>query len=243
LKAAREADLRQDGAEVVVSGGPRWTAADWAAVARKPVPTIEQKLGQIGRALHAYGDTYDHFPPPVIRAEGGRALRSWRVELLPFLEQNELYRKLNLKEAWDHPDNKALLEKVPEVFAMAVDDPARSASGTRFQALVGPGGVFDPTAPVGWPGIRDGTSNTVLVVEAGEPVHWAAPRDVEYKPGDPLPKLGLPGADAILLLVADGSTKRLPRAGLRAEDLSALFTRAGNETVDWARLERGRKGK
>ena len=243
LKAAREADVRQDGAEVVVTGGPRWTAADWVAVARKPVPTTEEKLHQIGLALHAYNDTYKHFPPPVIRAEEGRALYSWRVELLPFLKQDELYRKVNRKEAWDHPDNKALLDKVPDVFAMSADDPAHSATGTRFQALVGKGGVFDPTAQTRWAGITDGTSDTVLLVEAGEPVHWAAPRDVEYKVGDPLPKLGLPGADTVLLLVANGSTKRLPRSGLRAEDLSALFTRAGNETVDWARLERGRKGK
>jgi hypothetical protein len=194
-------------------------------------------------ALHVYADRYGSFPPAVVRAEDGRALRSWRVELLPFLDQEKLFRRLNLNETWDHPANKALLENVPEVFATAADDPAHAAGGTRFQALVGPGGVFDPAARTGWAGSTDGTSNTILLVEAGEPVPWAAPRDVEYKSGGPLPKLGLPAADTVLLLVADGSTKRLPRSGLRAEDLSALFTRAGNEPVDWARLERGRKGK
>ena len=187
--------------------------------------------------------SYRHYPPAVVRGEAGRPLRSWRVDLLPFLDQERLYRRLNLNEAWDHPDNKALLEKVPEVFAMAADDPAHAATGTRLQALVGPGGVFDPAARVGWTGIRDGTSNTVLLVEAGDPVHWAAPRDIEYKAGDPLPKLGLPGADATVLLLASGATKRLPRSGLRAADLSALFTRGGGETIDWAGLEKGRTGK
>ena len=69
----------------------------------------------IGIALHAYADVYGYFPPAVVRSADGRALRSWRVELLPFLEQDQLYRKLNLKEAWDHPDNKELLAEVPAV--------------------------------------------------------------------------------------------------------------------------------
>ena len=170
--AAREAAVRQDGAEVVVTGGPRWSPAEVAGVGQKPVLTSARKLSLIGNALHAYADTHGHFPPAVIRSDDGRPLYSWRVELLPFLEQDQIYRRLNRNEAWDHSDNKALLGRVPEVFGPSADDPARTPTGTRFQALVGKGGVFDPTAKTNLPAITDGSSNTILLVEAGEPVHW-----------------------------------------------------------------------
>ena len=241
--ASREASVRQDGAEVVVTAGARWTAADLAAAARKPVPTLAHRLNAIGLALHAYADTHGHFPPAVIQSAAGRPLYSWRVELLPFLEQDELYRRLNRKEAWDHPDNKALLAEVPAYYAPGPDDPARSGGFTRFQALVGKGGVFDPTAKTNLPAITDGSANTILLVEAGEAVHWAEPKDIEYRPGGPVPKLGNSAADTFLVVLADGSIKTLVRGNVRPADLTALFTRAGNEIVDWARLERRAKGK
>jgi hypothetical protein len=194
-------------------------------------------------ALQNYADLYGHYPPAVARSPDGKPLYSWRVALLPFVEEDALYRKLNLKEAWDHPDNKALLERVPPFLAMAEDDPARSATGTRFQVLRGKGGVFEEGAKVTRSHVTDGLSNTVTVVEAGDPVPWAAPRDVAYQPGDPLPKLGLPGADTVLVLLADGAPKRLLRTAVRPEDLTALFTRAGNDRVDWGRLEVRKKGR
>jgi hypothetical protein len=241
--AARTAQLRQDGPEVIATGGPRWTAADWARLDKKRVLTSDARLRSIGLALANYADVNGHFPPAVVRRPDGIPLHSWRVELLPFLEEDALYRKLNLKEAWDHPDNKALLEHVPEIFAMAETDPARSATGTRFLALVGQGGVFEEGTNVTLSHVTDGTGNTVAVVEAGDPVPWAAPRDIAYKPGDPLPKLGLPGADIVLVLLADGAPKRLSRAALRPEDFAAFFTRAGNDRVDWGRLEVRKKGR
>jgi hypothetical protein len=228
---------------VIATGGPRWTAADWAGLDKKPVLTTESKLRVIGLALQNYADLYGHYPPAVARSPDGKPLYSWRVALLPFVEEDALYRKLNLKEAWDHPDNKALLERVPPFLAMAEDDPARSATGTRFQVLRGKGGVFEEGAKVTRSHVTDGLSNTVTVVEAGDPVPWAAPRDVAYQPGDPLPKLGLPGADTVLVLLADGAPKRLLRTAVRPEDLTALFTRAGNDRVDWGRLEVRKKGR
>jgi serine/threonine protein kinase len=242
-KAAREAQVRQDGSEVIVSGGPRWTAADLVAAAKRPVPSQGKKLRQIGMALYTYCDIHGHFPPAVIKSPTGKPLYSWRVELLPLLEHDDLYRKLNRKEAWDHPDNKALLEKVPEVYSMSPDDMANTAAGTRFQALVGKGGVFDETTKTKFADITDGTSNTLLLVESGEPVHWAEPRDVAYAAGGPVPKLGVPAADTFLVLMADSSTLFLRRALLRPEDLTALFTRNGGEVLNLERLERARRGR
>ena len=155
--------------------------------------------------------------------------------------RTRLYRKLNRKVAWDHPDNKVLLDKVPDIFALQAGDPAASATATRFQALVGTGGVFDPSLEVKFTDVTDGSGNTLLLVEAGDPVHWAAPRDLAYKPGGPVPKLGNPAADTFLILLADGSTRALPRGGLRPVDLTAIFTRSGNEVVDWAKLQEVRK--
>ena len=243
LKAAREAEVRQEGAEVVAVGGPRWSAADLTASAKTPVRTTEWKLKQIGLALHSYEATHGHFPSAVTRDSAGKPLFSWRVELLPFLEQEQLYFKLNRKEAWNHPDNKTLLEKVPDIYAMSSDDPAKTASGTRFVAVVGKGGVFDETTTTKLPDITDGTSNTLMVVEASEPVHWAEPRDLAYTAGGPVPILGIPTADVFWILLADGSPHTLVRGNVRPADFKGLFTRSGNELVDLEKLKRVRKGK
>ena len=56
----------------------------------------------------------------------GKALLSWRVALLPFLEENELYKQFHLDEAWDSDHNKKLLAKMPRVFAPPGFRPPRS---------------------------------------------------------------------------------------------------------------------
>src|SRR5205807_1793185 len=115
---------------------------------------------------------------------------SWRVALLPYLEQNPLYKAFKLDEPWDSAHNKTLLAQMPELFA-PVAGKTKEPLSTYYQVFTGPGTVFD--GPKGLrlvADIPDGTSNTILIVEAGEAVAWTRPEDVPYSPKKDLPKLG-----------------------------------------------------
>ena len=131
-------------------------------------------LKQIGLALHNFHSANSHFPAD-IRGKDGKPLLSWRVQILPFLEQPELFNDLQLDEPWDSPHNKALLERMPAVFA--VPNSPGEPGMTFYRGFTGTGTLFDPKVPegVGIETITDGTSNTIAVVEAKEAVPWTKP--------------------------------------------------------------------
>ncbi len=190
-------------------------------------------LKQIGLAMHNYHDKYGVFPPPVvIDRRTGKPLYSWRVLLLPHLEEEALSHEFKLDEPWDSPHNRPLLEYMPKVYAHPSDP---EPSSTHYQVFVGPGTVFEPSWPIRIAGIRsaditDGLANTLLVVEAADAVPWTKPADLTYRPDQPLPKLGVPFGASFNVLMADGSVIPV-RHGIKEQVLRALITRNGGENV------------
>ena len=77
--------------------------------------------------------------------------------------------------------------------------------------------------------ITDGTSNTLLCVEAGESVPWTKPDELVYDAKKPLPKFpNFYGEGRFLAVVCDGSSRFL-RSNLAEATLRALITRAAND--------------
>src|SRR5260370_4929892 len=66
-------------------------------------------LKQIGLALHNYNDAYARLPAVANFDKQGKPLLSWRVHLLPFIEQEDLYKEFHLDEPWDSEHNKQLI--------------------------------------------------------------------------------------------------------------------------------------
>ncbi len=60
-------------------------------------------LKQIALAYHNVHSATNTFPPPAIADKDGKPLLSWRVAILPYVEQQELYNKFKLDEPWDSP--------------------------------------------------------------------------------------------------------------------------------------------
>jgi hypothetical protein len=166
---------------------------------------------------------------------GGKALLSWRVTLLPYLGEDNLYRQFKLDEPWDGPHNKKLLERMPKVYA-APGVKTREPYTTFYQIFVGPGAPFEKhqlaRIPASFP---DGTSNTILVAEAGNAVPWTKPEDLHYATDEPLPELGGAYPGLINVALADGSATALS-AKADPDLLRALITPAGGEVVDIDRL-------
>src|SRR5262249_8553508 len=144
------------------------------------------------------------FPPAALMSKNGKPLLSWRVALLPFLEEDQLYKRFKLDEPWDGPNNKKLLSEMPRSFSPVQDEAAKRGE-TYYQAFVGPGALFESGRKIRMADITDGTSNTVLVAEAAAAVPWTKPEDLPFDANKPLPKLGGFAKDSLNVAFADGA--------------------------------------
>lgn len=139
-------------------------------------------LKQIALAMHNYHSANNTFPRPASIHENGKPLLSWRVVILPYLGQQDLYNKFNLDEPWDSAHNKALLKEMPSVYSC----PNRvkpEPFTTPYEVLVGKNAMFEKDQDTGVQDVTDGTSNTLLVVEARNAVPWTKPDDLTFNPG------------------------------------------------------------
>jgi hypothetical protein len=171
----------------------------------------QNNLRQIALAMLNFHDTYGHFPAAATYDKAGKPLLSWRVQILPFLEQQELYKQFHLDEPWDSEHNKKLLDKLPRVYATPAEEPS---DRTHVQGFVGKDAFFEGKQGVRLADIRDGTSNTIMLVEAANAVPWTKPEDLAYDPAKPLPKLAeLFEPGFVHLVLCDGSVRwgKLPK--------------------------------
>lgn len=187
-------------------------------------------LKQIALAMHNYHDAYRNLPQAAITDDEGKPLLSWRVALLPFLEEQELYEEFHLDEPWDSPHNKQFIERMPNVFS----DPSvpLPPGQTVFHAMTGEDYALEVDEATAFRDFTDGPSNTILVAEVSrdEAVPWTAPRDVKIDVDNPLAKMGRTHRGGFQAVLADGAVKFLSHAidpGL----FKALLTRAGGEVV------------
>src|SRR5207249_2954876 len=117
----------------------------------------QNNLKQIGLAMHSYHDTYKHLPMHAIYSKDGKTpLLSWRVAILPYIEQNNLYMQFKLDEPWDSAHNKKLLEMMPKTYQMPNVEGGQPST-TRYLAFTGKGTVFEGTKGIRIQDITDGT--------------------------------------------------------------------------------------
>jgi len=188
----------------------------------------QNNLKQIMIALHNYHDSWGKFPPAVVSDEYGKPLYSWRVLILPYLEQKALYDRFDKTKAWDDPANLSVSNTMLGVFRSPLDS-TLEVSGTSYFVLVGPHTAFPPDRPSGLTEITDGTSNTVGVVELkGISGSWAAPIDpkidsIALSIG-PTPGQLNPNGKDLNVALCDGSTRTLS-ASTPPQLLTLMFTR------------------
>lgn len=188
-------------------------------------------LKQILLALHNYHDVYGHMPHD-IRDKDGKSLLSWRVQILPYIEQDNLYRQFKLDEAWDSENNKKLIDKMPRILRSP-----RQAEGlkdrTTYLAPLGKGLMWDEPTGLKMSQITDGTSNTIAIVEADDEraVIWSKPEDITIDPKNPIAGLLGHYVEGFQGALADGSVRYFKKS-IDPIVLWALFTRNGGEVVD-----------
>jgi hypothetical protein len=227
----------EDNRVVVSLNAKTWKAKIPQVIARLTPATEDIRLStnmrRIVLAMQNYADSNrGTMPAHAIYSNDGKPLLSWRVQLLPYLEQEKLYQQFHLDEPWDSEHNKKLMEKMPDVYH-GLNAKQNREGKTIFVVPVGPQAAF----PVGPKGLKfpasflDGTSNTVLVVTIDDAfvVSWTRPEDLRFDSKHPAAGLGrLPRGH--LVGMADGSVKFLS-ATIDPASLLPAFTPAGGEVL------------
>ena len=197
-----------------------------------PPPTAEHfqaaenNLKEIGIAWHTYHDNYGHFPSNEV-SKDGKALLSWRVQLLPYLDAEDLYKQFKLDEPWDSETNKKLIDRMPKIYTpvRVKADPGT----TYYQVFTGKHGLLKSGQKLGFAGILDGSSNTLFCVEAGKPVTWTKPDDLDYD-GKQVPTLGGMFDGRFHAAMCDGSVRRFKK-GVDADLMRRLIGPDDGEIV------------
>jgi hypothetical protein len=182
-------------------------------------------------------------PAQAICDKNGKPLLSWRVAILPYIEQQQLYSQFHLDEPWDSPHNIRLVTLMPKTYAHPGDPTSNGQGLTHYRVFTGPNTPFPDVqppfppgrSPVFFPaGFPDGTANTILIVEAADAVTWTKPDELPYDPNKPLPKLGLEPGRPYNAALADAEV-RVISPSISDRTLRAAITPAGNDILgpDW----------
>jgi hypothetical protein len=191
-------------------------------------------LKQLALAMLNYEAATGRFPPQAIFDKNGKPLLSWRVLILPYIEQQNLYKQFHFDEPWDSEHNKKLLDRMPKMFASPQDEKCVKEHVTHYQGFVGKWAFFEGKQGIRIADITDGTSNTIMLAEASKAVPWTKPEDIPFDAEKPLPKLGLAGASYFLAAICDGSVRAISHSITKETLRNAIQRTDGNPLgADW----------
>ena len=187
-------------------------------------------IKQIGLAMHNYHDVYGHLPAAYTTDDDGKPLLSWRVHILPYVEEMPLYKEFHLDEPWDSEHNRKLIPRMPQAYKAPG---SKAAEGkTNYVTPRGDNTVFPGSKEIGFRDITDGMSNTIMTIEVSDQsaVTWTAPDDFEVDMDNPIKGIvGLrPGGFNAGL--CDGSVRFISE-DVDTDTLKNLFIRNDGEVI------------
>ncbi|MDR1480719.1 MAG: DUF1559 domain-containing protein, partial [Planctomycetaceae bacterium] len=143
--------------------------------------TCAKNMKNLLLAIHNYYDAYKKIPLAVTVDANGKPLHSWRVMLLPYLENYALYQSIRLNEAWDSEHNKQFHDKMPDMFKCPSNTKGNPKSDTVYCMVVGEKSAGRANGKnLTFGNLTDGLSNTIAIVERQTPVCWMSPEDVTF---------------------------------------------------------------
>ncbi|TWU46041.1 Serine/threonine-protein kinase PknB [Novipirellula aureliae] len=185
-------------------------SAQSQAPARSIVNTVNS-MKRIGIAFHNFHDAYRKFPGSQNVREGRRGGSngdkdpypfSWRVALLPFIEQQELFEQYRFDEPWDGEHNLTLLDQMPDVYRTPFASSDQRKGETNFLGIATDDGGLGITGH-SVDEFTGGTSNAALILTSKKSVPWTKPEDLtdtDVEPNEEIP---------LLILRADGSVEMM----------------------------------
>jgi prepilin-type processing-associated H-X9-DG protein len=188
-------------------------------------------LKQLGISAHSFHDIEKRLPAGATFDAQGRALHGWQTYLLPYVEQGDTFKKIDLAIPWNHPANAPTMYFNIQLFTNpAVYQPdSKDFAPSHYAGNVH---VLGAT-PLKLNEIADGTTNTILAGEVAQNLKpWGMPMNCR----DPAAGLhgptgfGHPHGKQVQFLFADGSVRSL-RGDISPGVLKALATPRGGEQI------------
>lgn len=252
VPAASAADRKGNEESTTPSVPTAKSSESSSAVEQPPMdPELRQSatnLRNIMSAFHMYHDVAGHFPQT--RFGYGydrqktewfeqRPYLSWRVRLLPFLGEKELFAKFRTNEPWDSEHNRKLIPLMPKVYRTPG---SKAGEGkTNYLGVAGPNAAFPDKGTLMYHEFIHGTSTTVMLVEVPDElaVEWSRPADFPVATKYPVKKLVGLRKGGFLTAFADGATPFIS-ADIPAAYLQCLLTQICAEPVNverrWVRF-------
>lgn len=245
-KAVNELSITQTGPVTVIKFAIQQQTL--ATITSTIVPLIEKtqeaarqnqgmnNLKMIALAMHNHHDAFKTFPAAARMKKDGLPPHSWRVAILPFIEEDALYKQYKFDEPWDSEANKKVLAQMPEVYRAPNADP--NSTNTSYVVPIIDKGIFSAEAMLKGPGlakVTDGLSNTVLVIETETTIPWTKPEDLVIDPAKPLPALGFAKSPTLNAAFADGAAYRFIKSPTM-EVLLPFLTASAGDTGDMSKL-------
>ena len=198
-------------------------------------------LNQLQLALNNYHDVHGQFPPAFIADANGKPMHSWRVLILPYIEEQSLYNSYDFSEPWNGPNNSKLANRMPGIFCTASE--SESKTFTNIVVITGPETAFPGSTSTKMADFVDGPENVIMLTEiTNSNVPWLQPRDIDAEQCSSL--LNDPEMICIssaswrwpYVVFADDITAYAVRDDIPPEALKALTTIAGKEPITRSRL-------
>lgn len=203
--------------------------------AQRDIALCKRNLQQIAKALNNYAADYGMYPPAVTYDASGKAMHSWRVLILPYLNERKLYESYDMTKPWDAPENTHMQTQIPGVYVSPANTNV-AIGESSYMLITGPGTLFPNKARPGSPdAVPDGASNTLLVVETNNRVtSWIEPVDLDVAK---LPsRIGMMGGiggshpEGATAAYVDGQAVFIPGDAAKPI-IDGLITPAGGEAV------------
>jgi uncharacterized Fe-S cluster protein YjdI len=188
-------------------------------------------LKQIALALHNYHDFFGSFPPAFTVDEAGQPLHSWRTLILPFTDNSELYKTIDLSKPWNDPVNRGAFNTMVAAYrcpSVRIED-----NHTTYLGVSGEHSFFFQNQSRQLTDLKDGSSNTLMIVDAPPDlaIPWMMPQDADLAAIQKIrASKTLQHSGIFQSVLCDGSVRSISTQ-IENTTLSALVTIDAGETV------------
>lgn len=194
-------------------------------------------MKQLGLGMHLFHDANEHFPGYDDPDHAEYEPCSWRVQMLPYIEEGQLYERYDRTQSWNATTNMALGKKIVSTYRCP-SNPNDSITDTDILSVVGPNCVFRDKGSTKSADITDGASNTIMFVESADSgIHWMEPRDLKFedarivKMDSKGPGIRSHHPGVVNVTFCDGSIRSISQA-IDPKLLKALMTIDGGEVIE-----------
>jgi len=196
-------------------------------------------LERIASALNAYAADHGAYPLPIIRDANGKPMHSWRVAILPYLNENQIANEYDYDKPWDSTENMEVALSIPSVYVSQSQN-RMSGYGCEYHLVVGDRTLFPKSGPLNPKRVSDDPTKTALVVEATSRQNnanvWTQPieLDIQAMTGaigtNPGVEIGSVTEGGAAIATVDGAGHFLDES-MAPEIVLAILTASGNEPL------------